>query len=600
MANYPQEVKVKYGSFEFPVPTPFVSKSFENNYIGGNVFSTTVNVSLTGRIALLSKRDDNAGNDYLKLSQKRDTIAEAFAGALNKNYQDFSVIGHGTEFHLKNCTVEDISFSSSNYVGFVDYTISLIGYKSDKDFYTANYGVTDPVDSWAYTESDDGTVSVVHNISASGYNTNNDTPNGFIKAKAYVESRKGTSLKVNQALTRNAHPDSALILNSISETADRLAGSYSITENYSFVTNEASEAKGEESSLPSMQTANILLTYELSLDEQQGSDFIALTLSGQISGNKESGTTWEQIKSDFKSRSFFELVNKAYKRHVKGAGGTRPGGSTNLELNEEPVSFSISPNEEAKTLTFSIVYDNNKLFSNAKIKNASSYFDYNIGFEHDNITDIISVTCQGNILTRGALEKRNRDALTLLDLMLANNSKLVRDEAQSMYNTMFPTRTQYVLAPRPTSISVSRNEFDGTISYSASFSDKDFPENSSLRDLNYSVDIEPAMQIYSPVPSCLRNGHYLIYDMKLQTKRETVGVNTAAMADDRTESSFSSAETEAVNVNDFIKDSFLDGDVKRLDNQNKVENKDTSSITYNRTFSQQKSVNVVELNRLDT
>ena len=88
--------------------------------------------------------------------------------------------------------------------------------------------------------------------------------------------------------------------------------------------------------------------------------------------------------------------------------------------------------------------------------------------------------------------------------------------------------------------------------------------------------------------------------MKLQTKRETVGVNTAAMADDRTESSFSSAETEAVNVNDFIKDSFLDGDVKRLDNQNKVENKDTSSITYNRTFSQQKSVNVVELNRLDT
>ena len=61
MANYPQEVKVKYGDFTFPVPTPFVSKTFENNYVGGNVFSTTVRVSLTGRIALLSKRDDNAG-----------------------------------------------------------------------------------------------------------------------------------------------------------------------------------------------------------------------------------------------------------------------------------------------------------------------------------------------------------------------------------------------------------------------------------------------------------------------------------------------------------------------------------------------------------
>ena len=600
MANYPQEVKVKYGDFTFPVPTPFVSKTFENNYVGGNVFSTTVRVSLTGRIALLSKRDDNAGNDYLKLSQKRDEIAEAFAGALNKNYQDFSVIGHGTEFRLTNCTVEDISFSSSNYVGFVDYTISLIGYKSDKDFYTANYGVSNPVDNWTYSETDDGTVSVTHTISASGYNTNNHTPNGFLKAKAYVESRKRVSLKVNQALNKNAHPNSTLILQSLNETADRLGGEYSITENYSFVTNEASESKAEEASLPKMQTANILLSYEISIDEQQGSDFIALTLSGQVSGNKDSGTSWDDIKNDFKSRDFYNLVNKAYKRHIKGSGGTRPGGSTNLDLNQEPVNFSISPNEDAKSLSFNIVYDNNQLFKNAKIKNASSYFDYNIAFQHDNVTDIITVNCEGVIQTRGALEKRNRDGLILLDLMLANNSKLVRDEAQSMYNSMFPTRTQYALAPRPTSISVNRNEFDGTISYTASFSDKDFPENSSLRDLNYSVDIEPAMQVYRSVPSCLKNGHYLVYDLKLESRRESLSVNTSAVADDRTESSFSSAETEVVSVNDFIRDSFLDGDAKRLDGQNKIENKDTSSITYNRSFSQSKNATTVELNRLDT
>ena len=44
----------------------------------------------------------------------------------------------------------------------------------------------------------------------------------------------------------------------------------------------------------------------------------------------------------------------------------------------------------------------------------------------------------------------------------------------------------------------------------------------------------------------------------------------------------------------------LDGEVKRLDSQNKIENKDTSSITYSRSFSQEKSVNTLELNRLDT
>jgi len=600
MANYPQEVKVKYGDFEFPVPTPFVSKTFSNNYVGGDLFSTTVNVTLNGKVALLPKREDNAGNKYLKLSQKRDEVASAFAGALSKNYQDLTVIGHGTDFTLKNCSVEDVTFSSSNYVGFVDYTITLAGYKSDKDFYTANYGVQDPVDSWQYSEDDTGLVSVVHTVSASGYNTNNNTPNAFIKAKAFVNSRKGTSLRVSQALNKNCHPNSALILNSISETVDRLGGSYAITENYSFVSNESSAAKGEEANLPTMQTANILLTYDISIEEQQGTDFIEMNLNGSIAGNKESSTTWDEIKNDFKSRDFFQLINKAYKRHIKSTDGSRPGGSTNLELNEDPVSFSISPNEDSRTLSFSIVYDNNQLFNNAKIKNASSYFDYNIAFQHDNITDIITVDCQGTILTRGALEKRNRDSLILLDLILANNSKLVRDEAQSSYNAMFPTRSQYVLAPRPTSVTVGRNEFDGTISYTASFSDKDFPENSSLRDLNYSVDIAPSMQVYKSVPSCLQNGHYLIYDLKLNSKRELLTVNTGAVADDRTEDSFSSAETEVISVNDFIKDSFLDGAVKRLDSENKVENKDTSSITYNRTFSQQKNINTIELNRLDT
>ena len=88
--------------------------------------------------------------------------------------------------------------------------------------------------------------------------------------------------------------------------------------------------------------------------------------------------------------------------------------------------------------------------------------------------------------------------------------------------------------------------------------------------------------------------------MKLESKRETVGINTVAVADDRSEDSFSGAETEVVSVNDFLKDSFLDGQSKRLNSQNKVENKDQSSITYDRQFSQQKDIKVIELNRLDT
>ena len=600
MGNYQQDVIVQYGSFQFPVPTPYVSKTFSNQYIGGDLWATKVSITLTGQIALLPKRDNTSGNHYLKLQAKRDRIIEALAGALQKNYQDFKVVGHGTDFTLKNCTVDDVRFDSENYVGLVGYSVSLSGYKNDKDFLTANYGVINPADSWNYSEDAGGMVSVTHTISATGYNTNNEDPDGFIKAKAFVNGRKGTSKKVTNNIIQNAHPGSALILNSQSENIDRFGGSYSITENYSFISNESSKTTAEEGSLPTMQTANILLTYGISVNEEQGGDFITMDLSGSVVGSKDDSVSWDNIKTDFKNRNFYDLVNKAYKRHIKGSDGSRVVSTErNQDLNTDPVSFSINPNEEARTIEFQVSFDNNRLFNDAKIKNAQSYFDYNISFDHDNVTDIIDVSCNGTIRTRGSLIKKNRDNKLLLDIILANYSKKIRDEAQSLYYKMYPTRTQYLLAPRPQNISVSQNEFDGTIQYQATFSDRDYPANSQLRDLNYNLSIVPALQQYSSVPSCLENGHYLIYDLKLASKRETIAVNTAATADERDEGSYDAARDEAKLVSNHLKNSFLDGDVIRLDSQNKVENREQSSITYNRGFSQEKAVTTIELNRLD-
>ena len=108
--------------------------------------------------------------------------------------------------------------------------------------------------------------------------------------------------------------------------------------------------------------------------------------------------------------------------------------------------------------------------------------------------------------------------------MLTDNHKIVRDEAQRIYNLMFPDRTQYVLSPRPSSISVSQDEFSGTISYSSSFSDQDFPENSKLKSLQYNISVDPPLQSYSTVPSCLQNGHYLIYNLNLNFSKSAASL----------------------------------------------------------------------------
>ena len=598
MSNYVQNVLVKYGDFTFPAPTPFVSKSFSNQFVGGNIWATRVSVDLNGSIALLPKDGEGSGNNYEALSIKRNKIAEAFAGALSKNFLDFQVSGGGADFLLKNCTVDSVSFSESNYVGLVNYSITISGYKNDKDFLLDNYGVLSPVDSWQYNEQAGG-ATVTHTISAQGVNTNNKIPNAFAKAKAFVDSKKGTSNKVNQILIRNAHPNSTLILTNTSETVNRLSGSYSITENYTIATSDSSLSKGEEASLPSIQTANILTNYSMSFQDSHGSDFVSLNFSGSIIGNQDSSVTWDQVKDDFKSRDFYQLANKAYKRYITGSESVRSGTGENTDLHKTPVTFSIDPNEDAKTINFQITYDNNNIIETCKIKNAESYFTYDVSIDHDNVSDIIGISISGTIITRGSLKKKNRDNKILLDLMLRDNHKIVRDEAQRIYNLMFPNRTQYVLSPKPRDISVSQDEFSGTISYSSSFSDEDFPENSSLRSLEYSIAVDPALQSYSAVPSCLQNGHYLIYNLGLKKKRESVDITLNAVAEDRGYEALEAASSEIELISDHVSNAFLDGDVIRLDEQNKVENKEISNITYSRSFSHEKAPEDIELNRLD-
>jgi len=604
---YDQDILVAYGNFTFPAPTPYVSRSYKNQYVGGTIWGTSVEVTLTGQVAVLPKRDGGSGaNSYLELKEKREAVAKAFAGALGKNFQTLTVSGHGTNFTLNNCSVTGLSFESSPYRGLVGYTINITGYDSTNSFIVDNYGVINPVDGWAYAESG-GTATLTHTVSAQGYNADTGgAHDAFLKAKAFVESKKGVSNKIPSFLIKNAHPDSSLILTSRSEQINRLGGSYGITENYSFATNESQEPAGLETGVPKMQTADILLTYSLSIDEQQGGDFSSVTLSGNVVGSKNdhaddpdgsagNSTNWAEVKKDFRSRDFYNLANEAYRNYIRKTGGQ------NIELNKSPISFSINPNEEARTIGFSLTYDNNDLYEKAKIKNSSgAYFDYNISFQHDNITDIITVSCSGSIRVRGSLAKRNAAAKNLLDNeILKNNSFRVRKEAEELYHKMYPSRVQYKLSPRPSNVNVSEDKFNGTITYSASFSDHDFPKDSELEKFDYNVQVSPATQEYRPVPSCQENGHYLIFDLNLSSKREKTSISVNANTGSRNDKAIEGAWGEAKIASNFLLDSLVKeaekDTVLRLDSQNKVENKDTGAITYSRAFSKDKDVEDITL-----
>jgi hypothetical protein len=618
---YKQDVIVKYGDFTFPVPTPYVSKSYTNQFIGGDLWSSGVEIKLEGQIAILPKRDGGSTNNYSNLKNQRNAIAKAFAGALGKNFQKFTVSGHDTNFILSNCSVTNLSFGSAAYRGLLSYSVTLNGFDASNANVVANLGVQNPVDSWAYAEGEGGVATLTHTISAQGVNNRDGKCDAFLNAKAFVNSRKGTSNRIAPFFIKNVHPVAtgeetrALILTTISENINRLGGSYGITENYSFATNESAKKAGLESNVPAMQTANMLLTYTLSVSEQQGGGQITVALSGNVVGSKDDSVSWEAIKADFKSRNFYDLANKAYLNYIRRD-------IVNLKLHKIPVTFSMSPDEDAKTIGFSISYDNDELFSKAKIKNEDgAYFDYNVSFSHDNLTDIITISCNGSIKTRAALHKKNLVGKALLDEILKDKSKKVRDEVQKLYHKMFPKRTQYLLNTIPRSISLSHNEFNGEITYQASFSDKDFPAGlvepdngsvqepwpSTLKDINYSISVIPALQIYKPVDSCMENGHYLIYDLSLESRRENISVNVDVIAGTKSDEDFALGRDEILATSDLLRDSFLkftntegeleDGKIKRLDSENKVESRDSLSITYNRSFSHEKTPEKIVLER---
>ncbi len=605
MAAYKQDIIVRYGNFTFPTPTPYVSKSYTNNFVGGNLWSSGVEVRLEGTIAVLPKRDTRTTrNDYSNLKDQRNAIAKAFAGALGKNFQQFSVTGHGTNFILDNCSVSNLSFGSAAYRGLLSYSVTINGFDTSNANVVANLGVVSPVDSWAYAEGEGGIASLTHTISAQGVNSTDGQSDAFLNAKTFVNSRKGTSNQIAPFFIRNVHPGSALILMSINESINRLGGSYGITENYSFATNESATTAGLESNIPVMQTANVLLTYSLGITEQQGAGEITVSLTGNVIGSKDDSVTWKQVREDFKSRNFYELANKAYQNHIRR-------NIVNLKLHKAPVSFSITPNEEAKTIGFSISYDNNELFAKAKIKNnGGAYFDYSVSFSHDNLSDVIEVSCSGTIRTRAALNKKNLEGKALLDEVLKNKSERVREEAQIIYHKMFPTRTQYQLNTIPQSVSVSHNEFNGEITYEASFSDRDFPKDSTLKSINYNVSVAPALQLYKPVDSCMENGHYLIYDLDLQSKRENISINVDATAGTKSDEDFALGKDEISATSDLLKESFLkftnsegeleDGKVKRLDSENKIEDRESLSITYNRSFSHEKTPEKIVMERSES
>jgi len=497
---------------DYPVsaqPLPTVSVSQDSIHQAKRIGATT-KISLQGQIT-----GDSTG-DFKQLINYQRALRDRFS----RSFAPFHIKEEGEIiFSRSNAWVDSITFSESNYSRLIDYTISLnahdinnwSGYPGDDQ--TENH-VVDLEDSWSFSDSEDGTASISHNVSARGlhehYSTRGGLLNPVVHAENWVKTRTGSANMPQPFLVgdgKTAYP----VLLSNSHNIDKAAGTVSATETYGYNTR-------------ALQLEPIM-THSMSIESGIESDFVTVSYDATLKGG-------QSIRLDdiYASESHMRYVDNA---HTYIIGETQVN-----DLNPRPISFNYSENSGENSITYSATYDNNNLYDNSisQITSANNtapmslaYWDYTVSFETDEIRNVTTVSLDGSIKTRGSALRENQIAAQLFikgleqdgyaykiandcyyDLLSTHPSKNSNDDI--LEHNYFKAGLHKV----PVSFSVNKNHFSNEFSVSCSFSDERI-NNISIgggegRSLSYSVDITPSINQFKPKPSCNQNGHYVVWD----------------------------------------------------------------------------------------
>ena len=494
---------VSYGDFGFKGEgfiTPYVSRVQTPIYYGVR----------SGQITQIDLNGQLTGNDYDSLIVAQNKLVSGFS----KDFQSLNLRDGSTSvegFPISNCVVDSINFSDSRYNQLLDYSITLRAYEAS--LFSGVSKVLSPVNSFVFSESSDGQRSIAHTISAQGINTNTSGTiegNALDNAKDFVLSLTGWSNQIMPEMIRKGDFTKYATINpslkSQSESVNRMNGIFSVTENWVFDENNSEDA-----------------AKNVTVDIQSGinADFVTATVNVNVQGDKR--------KSIAEIRNKVPRNNELYKIAKDNFEVMRA--DTSRQLNAQPLSVDVNEDTESKSISVSAVFSDNNIHPYAVIsasnapeghphkKQDYAYFDYSVDLNRDEISSITEVSINGTILGIGG-DLKNRYAaanqfLTGLNKNLyatgtGSNANVsffglsgfLYEKAKGEYDSFFTSSENYGLNQTLNSLTISPNEFNGTISVTASFNDVDkfLGEYNQFDSASYSVSVKPALPAISVKP----------------------------------------------------------------------------------------------------
>tara|TARA_Y100000593_G_C4323486_1_gene345314 strand:- start:8906 stop:11110 length:2205 start_codon:yes stop_codon:yes gene_type:complete len=602
-----------FGDYSGCQPTPMVSIEYNNQFIGSGREHSYSTIKLSGQIVFTKCLEwyvntGAATPDGKTLNNRMEALLWSMfriggGEGFSKNFQKLTITenslssGLGDVKSWDTCQVDGISFSESTLADVVEYNISIKCYEYAQWHI---HNVVDPVDSLSFKDNEDGTWTMTHSVSARGVESatshTNHSPNhanAFENAFNFVKSRvragdstadlnpasqnafinasiyggNGSCSFTPNSLASSTWPNIYPVLVSSSEKMNRLEGTYSVEEVYSFNL-EKLDGTPRNSFAP-VEKASVDIS-----DDADGHALVNLTF--ELDGGRD----WELGSSNGNNGLFgylntINLVQLA--RNISGIG--LAAGAVSFSVDTE--GNSVSSDDDVVSVTAEGGCTGKQIGHNKIIIKASwstnrlylehcaggtgsdatgchahgagdgrAYFDHNISFDYDTITGLTTATISGTIKSKGNVLVRNQNVNNFLEkinmgvienvtpphslsaylLNLIDDMHVYSNGLAGIKPLNFP------MHHIPLSLNVDSNPAVGEISISATFDDREeyvsrgaIP-SANFKDVNLALEWTAALPIYKPNPSFNQNGYYLIYDLQARS-REKFSIQLGASYD---------------------------------------------------------------------
>jgi hypothetical protein len=363
---------------------------------------------------------------------------------------DSGIINQEIEIQKLNFVeIDSIQFQSNKYVKILPYTINLSCYPSG--YFTGSFGVLDPTNRWELVESRDRSINLTHTLSARGFNTSDSQTDALENAKDWVLARTGFSdFPTPEFITKYS---ASGVLLSQNETINRLEGIYGVTESYVL------------DGLNSCDYGFLRFTVENSAPQ---AGFQTVSINGSIQGGLHDD--FSLLRNRLQEFDFYSQA-----LHTLDSG---------INLNPTPINKQVVENESARTINFSYAYDDNQ--------RAEINYDYTLAINSGESN--ITVALNGNVNGRGELKNRYEKADLYFNTYLKPSIFGLAYSGYSGYLAENGYTGTPVLDHNELSSSVSKDKFNGVISFNYEYSDKPTPPNTGLESFDFSLSWTPPIR----------------------------------------------------------------------------------------------------------